>query len=190
MPFKFRRLPIKGLILIEPQVFPDERGFFLETFRHPEFFAAGIIGPFVQDNHSRSHRGVLRGLHFQLPPRGQGKLVRVTRGRAWDVAVDLRKNSPTFKKWYGTELSETNFRMLWIPEGFAHGFLALEDNTELQYKCTALYHPPSDRGLRWDDPEIGIQWPNLGYGIKPTLSPKDASLPLLHEITLPEDWKG
>jgi len=183
MPFTFRRLSLKGLVLIEPKVFYDERGFFMETFKHPEFFVNGIRGPFVQDNHSRSKRGVLRGLHFQKPPRAQGKLVRVTRGVAWDVAVDLRKDSPTFGKWFGTELSEDNHHMLWIPEGFAHGFLALDDDTEVQYKCTAVYHAQSEGGVRWDDPDI-----NLGYGIKPTVSPKDAALPLLRDLDLPLNW--
>ncbi|MCX7787886.1 MAG: dTDP-4-dehydrorhamnose 3,5-epimerase [Spirochaetes bacterium] len=188
MPFTFRKLPLKGLLLIEPKVFYDERGFFMETYKHPEFFVNGVRGPFVQDNHSCSKRGVLRGLHFQKPPRAQGKLVRVIRGVAWDVAVDLRKDSPTFGKWYGTELSEENHYMLWVPEGFAHGFLALDDDTEVQYKCTAVYHPQSEGGVRWDDPDINIKWPNLGYGIKPIVSPKDAELPFLRDLEIPSTW--
>jgi len=152
----------------------------METYKESDFTAAGIPGPFVQDNHSRSSRGTLRGLHFQKAPYAQGKLVRVTRGAVWDVAVDLRPGSVTFGKWFGIELSETNKILLWIPPGFAHGFVALEDNTELQYKCTAEYHAPSDGGIRWDDPDIGIPWPDLG--IPYILSEKDKKLPLLREF--------
>ncbi len=137
---------------------------------------------YVQDNSSRSKRGVLRGLHFQRAPHAQGKLVRVSRGRAWDVAVDLRAGSPTYGKYHAIELSEENKRMFWIPEGFAHGFLALEDDTELQYKCTAEYSAAEDGGIRWDDPDIGIDWPDLG--MRPIVSAKDAALPLLREARL------
>jgi len=180
VPFVFTPGPIEGLIIIEPRIFHDERGFFMETYKESDFTAAGIPGPFVQDNHSRSSRGTLRGLHFQKAPYAQGKLVRVTRGAVWDVAVDLRPGSVTFGKWFGIELSETNKILLWIPPGFAHGFVALEDNTELQYKCTAEYHAPSDGGIRWDDPDIGIPWPDLG--IPYILSEKDKKLPLLREF--------
>jgi len=180
MPFTFIPGPIEGLIIIEPRVFADERGFFLESYKASDFAAAGIKETFVQDNHSRSSRGTLRGLHFQKAPYAQGKLVRVTRGAVWDVAVDLRPGSVTFGKWFGIELSETNKILLWIPPGFAHGFVALEDNTELQYKCTAEYHAPSDGGIRWDDPDIGIPWPDLG--IPYILSEKDKKLPLLREF--------
>lgn len=175
MPFVFTETPIPGLLVVEPRSFPDGRGFFMETFKATEFERAGIPGPFVQDNHSKSARGVLRGLHFQRPPHAQGKLVRVTTGRVWDVAVDLRFGSPTFGKWQGLELSADNRRMFWLPAGFAHGFVALEDDTELQYKCTAEYHGPSDAGIRWDDPILAIRWPDLG--VPPVLSDKDARLP-------------
>jgi len=182
MPFTFSKASIDGLVIIEPRAFPDERGFFMESYKQSEFEKAGIFGPFVQDNCSRSKKGVLRGLHFQRVPHAQGKLVRVSRGRAWDVAVDLRAGSSTFGKYYALELSEENRRMFWIPEGFAHGFLALEDDTELQYKCTAEYHAASDGGIRWDDPDLAIAWPDIG--VAPIMSPKDAALPLLREVRL------
>jgi len=182
MPFTFTNAPIEGLVIIEPRAFPDERGFFMENYKQSDFEKAGIVGPFVQDNHSRSKRGVLRGLHFQRPPYAQGKLVRVSRGRAWDVAVDLREGSPTFGKYFALELSESNRLMFWIPAGFAHGFLALEDDTELQYKCTAEYNAASDGGLRWNDPDIAIAWPDIG--IAPIVSAKDAALPTLREVRL------
>ena len=182
MPFTFTKTPIEGLIIIEPRAFPDERGFFMESYKQSDFEKAGILGPFVQDNHSRSKRGVLRGLHFQRPPYAQGKLVRVSRGRAWDVAVDLREGSSTFGKYFALELSEFNRLMLWIPAGFAHGFLSLEDDTELQYKCTAEYNAASDGGLRWNDPDIAIAWPDIG--IPPIVSAKDAALPTLREVRL------
>lgn len=182
MPFTFTKAPIEGLVIIEPRAFPDERGFFMESYKQSDFEKAGILGPFVQDNHSRSKRGVLRGLHFQRPPYAQGKLVRVSRGRAWDVAVDLREGSPTFGKYFALELSESNRLMFWIPAGFAHGFLALEDDTELQYKCTAEYNAASDGGLRWNDPDIAIAWPDIG--IPPLVSAKDAALPSLREVRL------
>ncbi|MHB0896407.1 MAG: dTDP-4-dehydrorhamnose 3,5-epimerase [Spirochaetales bacterium] len=173
MPFKFFACPIEGLALIEPRVFPDDRGFFMETFKESEFLAAGIAGRFVQDNHSLSCRGTLRGLHFQRAPYEQGKLVRVSSGSIWDVAVDLRPESPTLGKWYGLELSAANRRMLYIPAGFAHGFLALEDGTELQYKCTAEYNGPSEAGIRWDDPDLAIDWPSRDV----LVSDKDSLLP-------------
>jgi len=182
MPFTFTKAPIEGLVIIEPRAFPDERGFFMESYKQSDFEKARIIGPFVQDNHSRSKKGVLRGLHFQRHPYAQGKLVRVSRGRAWDVAVDLRGSSPTFGTYFALELSESNRLMFWIPAGFAHGFLALEDDTELQYKCTAEYHAASDGGLRWDDPDIAIAWPDIGMA--PIVSAKDAALPLLREVRL------
>jgi len=182
MPFTFTKAPIDGLVIIEPRAFPDERGVFMESFKQSDFERAGIFGPFVQDNCSRSKKGVLRGLHFQRPPHAQGKLVRVSRGRAWDVAVDLRVGSPTFGKYYALELSEENRRLFWIPMGFAHGFLALEDDTELQYKCTAEYHAASDGGVRWDDPDLAIAWPDIGMA--PIVSAKDAALPLLRDLGL------
>jgi len=182
MPFQMRTTPIDGLLVIEPKVFADERGFFMESFKASDFAAFGIAHDFVQDNHSKSRKGVIRGLHFQRAPYAQGKLVRVTRGRAWDVAVDLRKGSPTFGTWCAVELSADNHLLFWIPEGFAHGFLALEDDTELLYKCTTEYNPTSDGGIRWNDPDIGIGWPQIG--VPPLLSTKDAVLPLLKDCTL------
>ncbi|MBI1402416.1 MAG: dTDP-4-dehydrorhamnose 3,5-epimerase [Porphyrobacter sp.] len=161
---------IPEVLIIEPRVFGDARGFFLETWNAAAFAAAGLDLRFVQDNHSRSQKGVLRGLHFQNPG-PQGKLVRVTRGAVFDVAVDLRKSSPHFGRWVGVELSETNKRMLWIPEGFAHGFLTLEDDTDFLYKCTAPYLPQSEQTLAWDDPAVGIDWPLAGLAA--TLSDKD-----------------
>jgi len=182
MPFEMRTTPIEGLLVIEPKVFADERGFFMESFKASNFAAFGITQDFVQDNHSKSRKGVIRGLHFQRAPYAQGKLVRVTRGRAWDVAVDLRKGSLTFGTWYAVELSADNHLLFWIPEGFAHGFLALEDDTELLYKCTAEYNPTSDGGVRWNDPDIGGAWPQIG--VSPLISSKDAVLPLLKDCAL------
>jgi dTDP-4-dehydrorhamnose 3,5-epimerase len=138
--------------------------------------------PFVQDNHSCSQRGVLRGLHYQVAPRAQGKLVRVAKGSAWDVAVDIRKGSPTFGRWVGVELTAANGRQLWVPEGFAHGFIALEDDTHFLYKTTDTYDKPSERSIRWDDPELGIAWPLAG--LQPLLAPKDAEAPLLSQVDL------
>ena len=161
---------IEGLALIEPKVHGDARGFFLESWNEHAFRDAGIDAHFVQDNHSRSQRGVIRGMHFQ-DPMPQGKLVRVVAGRAFDVAVDLRRSSPTFGQWEAVELSASNHRMFWIPEGFAHGFLALDDDTELLYKCTAPYAPEHEHILAWDDPDLAIDWPL--DGLTPKLSGKD-----------------
>jgi len=173
MPFSFKEGPLAGLAIVEPRSFPDGRGAFMESYKASDFAAAGINGPFVQDNHSVSSAGTVRGLHFQRPPQAQGKLVRVTRGRAWDVAVDLRKASASFGKWYGVELSAANRLELWIPVGFAHGFVALDEGTELQYKCTAEYAPASEGGIRWDDPILAIAWPLRDA----VVSEKDAKLP-------------
>lgn len=162
--------PLHDAFLIEPKVFGDDRGFFMESWNATIFAAAGLPWEFVQDNHSRSSRGVLRGLHFQNP-NPQGKLVRVVAGAVYDAIVDLRRSSPTFGHWYGVELTATNKRMLWVPPGFAHGFLALEDQTDFLYKCTAPYDPGSEYSLQWDDPAIGIEWPLLD--ITPQLSAKD-----------------
>jgi dTDP-4-dehydrorhamnose 3,5-epimerase len=161
---------LPGVLIIEPRVFGDARGFFMETWNAAAFAAAGLDLVFVQDNHSRSQKGVLRGLHFQNPG-PQGKLVRVTSGAVFDVAVDLRASSPTFGRWTGVELSADNKRMFWVPEGFAHGFLTLEDNTDFLYKCTAPYAPHSEHTLAWDDPAVGIDWPDLGMA--PIISDKD-----------------
>lgn len=176
MPFNFKKLKIPDLILIEPKVFEDERGFFLESFKLSEFKKAGIDFNFVQDNHSKSKKGVLRGLHYQLNPKAQGKLIRCIKGKILDVAVDIRKGSPWYGKWVSVELSEENKLMLWIPPGFAHGFVALED-AEIIYKCTEEYDPAFDRGIIWNDPEIGINW-TLNT---PILSKKDALLPELNK---------
>lgn len=147
---------IADLVIIEPRVFGDERGFFMESWNAQTFRDAGLDLDFVQDNHSRSAKGVLRGLHFQNP-NFQGKLVRVTAGRVWDVAVDLRRSSPTFGQWEGVELSAANKRMFWVPPGFAHGFVSLEDGTDFIYKCTGLYEPANEHSLLWNDPAIGIE---------------------------------
>lgn len=163
---------IAGPLIIEPKVFGDARGFFMETWNAAVFGEAGLDIAFVQDNHSRSQKGVLRGLHFQNPG-PQGKLVRVARGAVFDVAVDLRAASPTFGQWVGVELSAANNRMFWVPEGFAHGFLTLEDDTDFFYKCTAPYAPQSEHTLAWNDPAVGIDWPAIGF--EPIISAKDAA---------------
>jgi dTDP-4-dehydrorhamnose 3,5-epimerase len=170
---------IAGLLIIEPKVFGDDRGFFMESWNADRFREAGLDLHFVQDNHSRSARGVLRGLHFQNP-NPQGKLVRVTAGRAWDVAVDLRRASPSFGQWHGVELSAANKRMFWVPPGFAHGFVALEDGTDFLYKCTAFYEPAKEHSLLWNDPAVGIEWPL--EGMEPQLSGKDQAGRRLCEI--------
>ena len=158
--FTFTQTEIPGVVVIEPQVFGDDRGYFMETYQKDQFAEAGIDKEFVQDNQSRSTRGVLRGLHFQKN-HTQGKLVRVTRGEVFDVAVDCRPNSATFGKWVGVTLSEENKKMFYIPEGFAHGFLVLSDEAEFCYKVTDFYHPGDEGGLAWNDPAIGIEWPQL-----------------------------
>ena len=169
---------LPGLLLLEPKVFGDERGFFLESFNQRAFDAAvGHSVNFVQDNHSCSERGVLRGLHYQLPPHAQGKLVRVVRGSAFDVAVDVRRGSATFGRWFGVTLDATSQRQLWIPPGFAHGFLALEADTHFLYKTTDYYSRDCERAIAWNDAAIGIDWPDLGGA--PLLATKDAAAPLL-----------
>lgn len=170
---------IPGPLIIEPKVFGDERGFFFESWNADVFRAAGLDLSFVQDNHSRSARGVLRGLHFQNP-NPQGKLVRVAAGRVWDVAVDLRRSSPHFGKWTGAELSAANKRMFWVPPGFGHGFVSLEDGTDFLYKCTTPYSPADEQSLRWNDPAVGIDWPL--EGMEPQLSAKDKAGKALAEI--------
>lgn len=162
--------PLPGLLVIEPKVFGDDRGFFLESWNSATFKAAGIDLTFVQDNHSRSQKGVLRGMHFQNPE-PQGKLVRVVRGAVFDAVVDLRRSSPTFGQWYGVELSAANHRMFWVPKGFAHGFLTLENDTDFLYKCTSRYIPENEASLAWNDKSVGIDWPLNGE--KPILSSKD-----------------
>ena len=171
MAFTFEELSIKGVYVITPQVFGDKRGYFMETYKKDQFEAAGIKGEFVQDNESSSTKGVLRGLHFQKE-HTQGKLVRVTGGRVFDVAVDVRPNSPTFGKYVSVILDSDKKQMLYIPEGFAHGFLVLSDIAEFAYKCTDFYHPGDEGGLIWNDPEIGVEWP-IEEGMELLLSDKD-----------------
>jgi dTDP-4-dehydrorhamnose 3,5-epimerase len=170
-------LALPDVILLEPRVFGDDRGWFYESFNARSFAAAtGLEVTFVQDNHSRSSKGVLRGLHFQLPPAAQGKLVRAVAGSIFDVAVDIRRSSPTFGRWVGELLSAENKRQMWVPAGFAHGFLALEDGTEVLYKTTDFYNKAAEGAVRWDDPDIGIAWPGEPA---PLLAAKDAAAPLL-----------
>ncbi len=168
---KFMPAKIAEVMLIEPRVFGDHRGFFMETWRADKFAAAGIDLPFVQDNHSGSGRGILRGLHYQIK-QPQGKLVRVISGEVFDVAVDIRRGSPTYGKWVGEVLSSDNRRMLWVPPGFAHGFYVLSDQAEFLYKCTAFYAPEYERCILWNDPDLSIVWP-LVQGAAPVLSAKD-----------------
>ncbi len=170
---------LPGVLVLEPEVFADERGFFIETYRADRFRQLGIDANFVQDNHSRSARGVLRGLHYQ-EPNGQAKLVRCTRGALYDVAVDIRIGSPHFGQWFAVELTEENKRMMWVPAGFAHGFCALTDDADLVYKCTTFYDPQSDRSILWNDPDLGIAWPIAS----PRLSRKDAAAPRLKDASI------
>ena len=168
--------PLSGVVVIEPKVFGDNRGFFLETYKDDAFKEVGVLDKFVQDNHSRSQKGVLRGLHYQLV-QPQGKLVRVTRGRVFDVAVDVRRGSPTFGQWYGAMLDDETHRMMYVPPGFAHGFCVISDVADFIYKCTDYYHPQSEQGIAWNDPDIGIRWPIQ----KCTLSDKDKQNPKLSD---------
>lgn len=168
---------IPDVLMIEPDVFTDERGFFVESWHKRRFADHGLDWEFVQDNHSRSVRGTLRGLHYQID-RPQGKLVRVTVGEVFDVAVDLRRRSPTFRQWVGGYLSAENRRMMWVPPGFAHGFYVVSDVADCHYKCTDYYSPGDERSLRWEDPDLGIEWPCSG---PPTLSRKDRHAPMLAE---------
>ncbi len=176
---------IPDVVIIEPSVFGDDRGWFMESFNqhrfNTELAKLGLPAPrpFVQDNHSCSKKGVLRGLHYQLPPSAQGKLVRVVQGAAFDVAVDIRRGSPTFGQWAGVELSPQNNRQLWVPEGFAHGFVALTDDTHFLYKTTDVYAKDCERAIVWNDPDIGIEWPQLG--LLPSLAAKDAQAPRLKD---------
>jgi dTDP-4-dehydrorhamnose 3,5-epimerase len=177
MEFEPTRLP--EVVLIKPRVFGDARGFFFETWQEANFSAAGIGMPFVQDNHSHSTRHTLRGLHFQIK-QPQGKLVRVTRGEVFDVAVDIRRSSPRFGQWVGVVLSATNHHMLWVPPGFAHGYLALSEEIDFVYKCTDYYAPQHERAIRWNDTQLGVEWP-LPADAAPVLSGKDAIAPLFKE---------
>lgn len=177
MAFRFTRLEIPDVLSIEPEVFPDGRGFFMEAYKLPDFKKAGIDKPMVQLNHSKSRKNVVRGLHYQINPFAQGKIVRALAGEIFEVAVDLRKGSPFYGKWVGLNLSERNKKMLYIPEGFGHGFCTLTQGAEIFYSCTNIYSPKHERGVRWDDPAIKIKWPVRG----PILSRKDRSLPMLNE---------
>ena len=182
---KLTATDLPGVVIVEPAVFADERGWFYESFNEPRFHAAlaalGLPAPraFVQDNHSCSRAGVLRGLHYQLPPHAQGKLVRVTQGAAYDVAVDIRAGSPHFGRWTGVRLDADSKHQLWVPEGFAHGFVALEDDTHFLYKTTDVYAKACERSIRWDDPTIAVQWPLPAGMSTPLLAPKDAEALLL-----------
>ncbi len=177
MPFTFSRLEIPDVILVEPRVFPDPRGFFMETFKHSDFAANGIPGDFVQGNYSRSSRGVFRGLHYQKLPHPMGKLVGVIRGEIWDVAVDIRKGSPTYGRWLGVNLSSQNAKRLWVPAGFAHGFVALSDEVDVVYDTTGEFAPSADTGIAYNDPDLGIPWPLKDL----IISDKDKSLPRLKD---------
>ncbi len=179
MPFEFKKLAIPDVILVIPKVFNDERGFFLEAYKKSEFAKNGIDIEFNQDNHSKSTKGVLRGLHYQLAPKAQAKLVRCSHGEIFDVAVDIRKNSPYFGKWVGEKLTSENKHMLYIPEGFAHGFVVLSETAELLYKASNEYSKEHDRGLLWNDPDININW-NIDF--EPILSEKDKIQPRLKDI--------
>jgi dTDP-4-dehydrorhamnose 3,5-epimerase len=179
---EFIKTTLKDAIIIKPEVFHDERGFFLESYSKKIFEENGISADFIQDNHSLSvQKGVLRGLHFQNPPFTQAKLVRVTKGKVYDVVVDLRKDSETFGKWEGFELSSDNFQMLFVPRGFAHGFITLEDNTEFQYKCDEYYNKESEGGIIWNDPDLNINW-QIG---NPVLSEKDKMHPRFRDFKSP-----
>lgn len=167
---RFTPTAIPDVIVVEPDVFGDERGFFMETWRQTDFAEVGINAEFVQDNHSKSTKGILRGLHYQIP-KAQGKLVRVISGDVFDVAIDLRRNSPTFGKWVGEIISSENKKQLWLPPGFAHGFLVMSETAEFVYKCTDYYAPQHERCIVWDDPDVGIEWPQLEQA--PVLSQKD-----------------
>ena len=172
---------IEGLLVIRPDVFRDDRGYFYESYNKERFAKEGLTMNFVQDNESKSSKGVLRGLHFQKPPYAQGKLVRVVKGAVWDVAVDLRKNSPTYGKWESRLLTEENKEMFWIPEGFAHGFVTLEDDTIFNYKCTNIYNKESEGSILWNDPDININWDIEN----PILSEKDKISPLFKNFETP-----
>ena len=178
MPFEFERQKIEDVILIKPKVFGDNRGFFMETYKKSEFFAHGITDEFNQDNHSKSAYSVLRGLHYQEAPYSQAKLVRCSKGTIYDVAVDIRPNSKTFGKYVKTELSEENKHMLYIPKGFAHGFVALSNEVEIIYKTSGEYNKDADRGILWNDKDININW---GIDFEPILSEKDKNQPTLRE---------
>lgn len=181
MPYTITETALPGVLLLEPKLFGDQRGFFMESFNARDFaVATGVETPFVQDNHSRSARGVLRGLHYQVR-QPQGKLVRVVAGSVFDVAVDVRRTSPTFGRWFGAELSADNNRQLWVPQGFAHGFVVTSETADFLYKTTDYYAPEHERSVRWDDPAIGIDWPLADV---PLLSERDAGAPWLADAEI------
>jgi len=186
MPFRFTPLEVSDLILVETDPVGDPRGALKEVYKRSAFEAAGIAAAFVQDNLSRSTRGVLRGLHYQLPPHAQGKLVGCPRGEIFDVAVDLRRGSPSYGRWAGAVLSDQNHRMVYVPVGFAHGFCVLSDVADVLYKLTAEYAPAAERGVRWSDPALGIPWPVRD----PLLSARDRALPGLHELAAEFEYVG
>ncbi|MGZ3457065.1 MAG: dTDP-4-dehydrorhamnose 3,5-epimerase [Archangium sp.] len=176
---------LPGVLLLEPKRFGDDRGFFMEMFHAKRYAEAGITGPFVQDNFSRSAKGILRGLHFQ-EPQAQGKLVQVLAGAVYDVAVDIRRGSPTFGRWVGVELSADNRRQLWVPAGFAHGFCVVSESADFHYKCTDFYSPSTERSIAWNDPDLGIPWPVKS----PLLSPKDSAAPCLKDAPVLPVYAG
>ena len=178
MPFDFARSEVEGVVLIDPKVFPDERGFFMESYKRSDFAAFGIDQPFVQENHSRSNYGTLRGLHYQRQPKAQGKLVRVTLGEIFDVAVDIRRDSPTFGKWVAVRISAANRRLVYVPPWCAHGFCVVTSEAEVLYQTTEEYAPDCEDGVRWDDPGIAIQWPVS----TPFLSERDRRWPTLASV--------
>jgi dTDP-4-dehydrorhamnose 3,5-epimerase len=178
MPFNFKRLSIPEVIVVEPKIFRDNRGFFMETYKYSDFAKVGIKEFFVQDNHSRSSKDVLRGLHYQRNQKAQGKLVRCIKGKIFDVAIDIRKGSPTFGKWVCAELSDENNFIIYIPPDFAHGFVVLSDVADVIYKCTEEYSPENERGIIWNDPDIKINWPVKN----PILSYKDRMNPMLKDV--------
>ena len=182
---KISETALPGVLLLEPKRFGDDRGFFMEFFHARRYAEAGIPGPFVQDNFSRSAKGILRGLHFQQP-HAQGKLVQVFAGAVYDVAVDVRRGSPTFGKWVGVELSADNRRQLWVPAGFAHGFCVLSESADFHYKCTDFYSPATEQGIAWNDPDLGIPWPVTS----PLLSPKDSAAPRLKDAPVLPVYAG
>ena len=187
---KVEKTPLDGVLVLTPQRFGDARGWFSETWNRARMAEAGIDVDFVQDNHSMSAaKGTLRGLHYQAPPHAQAKLVRCTAGLVRDVAVDFRAGSPTFGRWFAVELSPGNGRQLFVPQGFLHGFVTCAPNSEVQYKCSDVYAPDCDRGLRWDDPDIGIDW-GIDWGLEgpPVLSAKDRDAPRLREVASPFTW--
>lgn len=187
MPFTFQPLKeLPDVVIVEPKAFGDDRGWFMETYKRSDFVANGIRVEFCQDNHSRStDKGVLRGLHYQKDPAAQGKLVRCILGAIYDVAVDIRKGSPTYGRWVGVELAAESRKMIWVPAGFAHGFCTLTDVSEVAYKATAEYSGAHDRGIRWNDPAVGVKWP-----VKtPLLSPKDAQAPILADADNDFQWR-